>query len=107
MNLSMGCWRLSEAGRLVGEIHVDDSDFPWLLGRFVAQDGYVPWAAVFARELALLEADDLGAEWEQLYDLLNAELDLVDPRGRTVAEFLLHVDSDAGPAWFRWLVEDE
>ncbi|MFI6479262.1 hypothetical protein ACIBH1_15115 [Nonomuraea sp. NPDC050663] len=95
-------WTLERAGRSIGEVRVDDSDFPWLHGAFVALDGFPPWAPLFAQELALLEAGgDLGEQWEELWTRLDRDLDLVDPEGKPVESFLLHVEE--GRAWFRLL----
>ncbi|GAB7106391.1 hypothetical protein JCM4814A_47050 [Streptomyces phaeofaciens JCM 4814] len=89
----------------VGEIVVDDADFPWLSGRFGAGPAYAAVEPFFARELELLEAnleeraDDTRQEWEEAYDEIRRRVSLVSPRG-PVAEFLLHIQGEQ--AWFRW-----
>lgn len=111
----MGCegevWRVRrapEAGRAtdaefgdIGEIVIDDADFPWLSGRFRAGPGYGAVRDLFARELALAEADDAEhwTHWEAAYAEIERRVRLVSPEG-PVAEFLLHIRGDR--AWFRW-----
>ncbi|SME92493.1 hypothetical protein [Streptomyces sp. Amel2xC10] len=88
----------------VGEIRIDDADFPWLSGRFGPGPEFAAVAPFFARELALLEAglEVEGydwQEWERAYDEVRRRVRLVSPSG-PVAEFLLHIQGDE--AWFRW-----
>ncbi|CAM5599425.1 hypothetical protein STENM327S_02937 [Streptomyces tendae] len=56
---------------------------------------------LFARELALAEADDTEhwTRWEAVYAEIERRVRLVSPDG-PVAEFLLHIEGDR--AWFRW-----
>lgn len=85
----------------VGEILIDEADFPWLSGRFTPGPGYAAVRDLFVRELALLERD-LGEgreEWEAVHEEIRRRVSLSSPDG-PVAEFLLHVDGDR--AWFRW-----
>ncbi|PPS80529.1 hypothetical protein [Streptomyces sp. MH60] len=100
--------RAPDAGRVadpesgdIGEILIDDADFPWLSGRFRAGPAYGAVRELFARELALAEADDAehGARWEAAYAEIERRVRLVSPDG-PVAEFLLHIKGDR--AWFRW-----
>ncbi|WP_121746205.1 hypothetical protein [Streptomyces sp. E2N166] len=85
----------------VGEILIDDADFPWLSGRFRAGPAFVTVQDLFARELALAERDDEGhwAQWEAVYAEIERRVRLVSPDG-PVAEFLLHIQGER--AWFRW-----
>ncbi|MFD6194547.1 hypothetical protein [Streptomyces sp. NPDC060275] len=85
----------------IGEILIDEADFPWLSGRFRAGPGYGAVRDLFARELALAEADDAQhwTRWEAAYDEIERRVRLVSPDG-PVAEFLLHIKDDR--AWFRW-----
>ncbi|MET9750381.1 hypothetical protein ABZZ92_32450 [Streptomyces ardesiacus] len=89
------------AGAEIGEISIDDADFPWLSGRFRAGPAYGAVRDLFARELALVEQDDdeHRAEWETVHREIGRRVRLVSPDG-PVAEFLLHIDGDR--AWFRW-----
>lgn len=98
-------WKLKHADELIGEIHITDSDFPWLCGTFVASPGFAHFKPLFDRELELMESDNPGAEdamdsWEKTYELINNALTLIDAEGMPVAEFLLHIQN--GDAWFRW-----
>ncbi|MFH9570908.1 hypothetical protein [Streptomyces sp. NPDC017230] len=89
------------AGAEVGEILIDDADFPWLSGRFRAGPGFDAVQDLFAREIALVERDDEGhrEEWETVYAEIERRVRLVSPDG-PVAEFLLHIQGER--AWFRW-----
>ncbi|MFB7656861.1 MULTISPECIES: hypothetical protein [unclassified Streptomyces] len=91
----------AEEGALVGEILIDDADFPWLSGRFRPGPAHAAVQDLFARELALAERDDAGhwAEWEEVYAEIERRVRLLSPDG-PVAEFLLHIEGDR--AWFRW-----
>ncbi len=92
-------WRLVRQGELVGEIVIDEADFPWLNGRFVPGPAFgdvKPW---FDESLALMDAEEYE-QFDDSYDrIVRAGLALVAPSG-PVAEFLLHIQE--GRAWFRW-----
>ncbi|MFJ3492339.1 hypothetical protein ACIPPJ_01855 [Streptomyces sp. NPDC086091] len=94
-------WTVRRGAETVGEVAVDDGDFPWLSGRFTPGPAYADLAPLFARELALLE--DGGAaraeEWGAVYARIEEAVELVAPDG-PVAEFLLHIKDDR--ACFRW-----
>ncbi|GHB46731.1 hypothetical protein GCM10010377_42040 [Streptomyces viridiviolaceus] len=94
-------WRVRGDGQEVGEILIDDADFPWLSGRFSAGPGFGAVRDLFARELALAERDDEDhwSEWEAVHDEIRGRVSLASPDG-PVAEFLLHIQGDR--AWFRW-----
>ncbi|WLW49861.1 hypothetical protein [Streptomyces sp. YU58] len=94
-------WQVRSGEDAVGEILIDDADFPWLSGHFTAGPGYGAVRELFARELALTERDDEGhwQQWEEAYDEIRRSVSLASPDG-PVAEFLLHIDGDR--AWFRW-----
>ena len=85
------------AGELVGEILIDDADFPWLSGKFTAGPAFDAVRELFARELAL--ADDDWTRWEEAYDEVRRQVTLTSPDG-PVPEFLLHIEGER--AWFRW-----
>ncbi|MFE9605094.1 hypothetical protein [Streptomyces hokutonensis] len=87
------------AGELVGEILIDDADFPWLSGKFTAGPAFDAVRELFARELALAQADDEWARWEEAYDEVRRQVTLTSPDG-PVPEFLLHIEGER--AWFRW-----
>ncbi|MDQ0596884.1 hypothetical protein QF037_001229 [Streptomyces canus] len=90
-------WHLHSGDVPVGEILIDEADFPWLSGRFTAAPAFDALRELFVRELALTE--DLGAEWERVYDEIRRRVSLTSPDG-PVPEFLLHIEGDR--AWFRW-----
>lgn len=94
-------WQVRSGADQVGEILIDDADFPWLAGRFTAGPAYGAVQELFARELALTERDDEGhrQRWEEAYDEIRRRVSLASPDG-PVAEFLLHIDGER--AWFRW-----
>lgn len=100
-----GVWRLVRGEVLLGEIVIEDSDFPWLSGRFRPQPAFAEVKSLFDEELALSEAlcesesDEDVAAWERAYERIAGSLSLVAPHG-PVPEFLLHVQGDE--AWFRW-----
>ncbi|GHH00034.1 hypothetical protein [Streptomyces lanatus] len=97
-------WMVRGGDGPVGEILVDDSDFPWLSGRFTPGPGYEAVRDLFVRELALLERDqdEERDQWEAAYDEIRRRVTLASPDG-PVAEFLLHIEGDR--AWFRWSEE--
>jgi hypothetical protein len=105
-------WTLVRDGTVVGEIYVDDHEFPWYFGRFVAGEGYEDLRALFTTEAdlsgRLLDAADdggqddegLNAAWEAAHARIRQLVRLVHPAGYPVAEYLLHIDGDQ--AGFRW-----
>ncbi|MFI7404226.1 hypothetical protein ACIBW9_27725 [Streptomyces sp. NPDC049541] len=94
-------WRVRSGAEPVGEILIDDADFPWLSGRFTAGPAFESVRDLFARELALMDQDheEHWQEWETTYDEITRRVSLSSPDG-PVAEFLLHIEGDR--AWFRW-----
>ncbi|NUP38611.1 MAG: hypothetical protein HOY76_16735 [Streptomyces sp.] len=94
-------WRVRSGEEPVGEILIDDADFPWLSGRFTAGPGFEAVRDLFARELALMDQDyeKHWQEWETAYDEITRRVSLSSPDG-PVPEFLLHIEGDR--AWFRW-----
>ncbi|MCX5329335.1 hypothetical protein [Streptomyces sp. NBC_00140] len=90
-------WHLHSGDVPVGEILIDEADFPWLSGRFTAAPAFDTLRELFARELALTE--DPGEEWERVHDEVRRRVSLTSPEG-PVPEFLLHIEGDR--AWFRW-----
>ncbi|MFE7492138.1 DUF4240 domain-containing protein [Kitasatospora sp. NPDC057541] len=91
-------WQLVRGHELVGEIVVEETDFPWLRGRFIASPAFAMFEPLFARSRALADAEDRGG-FDGAYDEVRKALSLRSPSG-PVAEFLLHVQG--GHAWFRW-----
>jgi hypothetical protein len=99
-------WQVRSGEERVGEIVIDDADFPWLSGGFTPGPAYDDTLrALFARELELVEGlaergEDAPADaWEKVYDEICRRVSLCSPDG-PVPEFLLHIEDDR--AWFRW-----
>lgn len=95
-------WQVRSGDEPVGDILIDDADFPWLAGRFTAGAAFAGLRELFAHELALLDLDDETGqqEWEAVHGEIGRRVSLIAPHGRPVPEFLLHIDGDR--AWFRW-----
>ncbi len=93
MGFGGAVWHVSGGGEAVGEILIDEADFPWLAGRFTPGPGYEAVRDLFARELALLERDQEAEveAWEAAYDGIRSRVSLSSPDG-PVAEFLLHIE---------------
>lgn len=104
MGFDGGLWQVRGDDEPVGEILIDEADFPWLSGRFTPGPGYDAVSDLFAGELALLERDheEHADAWEAAYDEIRRRVSLFSPDG-PVAEFLLHIEGDR--AWFRWSEE--
>jgi len=93
-----GTWRLQREQTILGEIIVKDADFPWLTGIWVPTSHFEEVRGLFDAELALVESDQLGNEWEALYQRIReAGVRLHYPDGGSVPEFLLHIKNDE--AW--------
>ncbi|MFF7215066.1 hypothetical protein ACFZAU_31760 [Streptomyces sp. NPDC008238] len=100
-------WRVLSDGEPVGDITVEEADFPWLSGRFTPAPAFARVGPLFARELDLMqtamtapaEDDEPWAAWEAAYAEVRRAVTLSSPSG-PVAEFLLHIEDDQ--AWFRW-----
>ncbi|MEV4560357.1 hypothetical protein AB0K51_25635 [Kitasatospora sp. NPDC049285] len=91
-------WQVLSGGEVVGEIAVDEGDWPWLSGHFTSKPGFDALRPLFERELALAEAEDWDA-WEPVVEEISRNVQLASPKG-PVTEFLLHVDGES--AWFRY-----
>ncbi|MFG2125179.1 hypothetical protein [Streptomyces sp. NPDC048710] len=98
MGFAGAVWRVRAGEGPVGEILIDEADFPWLSGSFTAGPGFGAVQDLFARELALMEGER-WEEWESAYDEIRRRVSLSSPQG-PVPEFLLHIEGDR--AWFRW-----
>jgi hypothetical protein len=94
-------WHVHGDDGPVGEIVIDEADFPWLSGRFTPGPGYTAVRDLFVRELALLKQDheEHVEAWEAAYDEIRRRVFLSSPEG-PVPEFLLHIEGER--AWFRW-----
>lgn len=94
-------WQVGRGEEPVGEILIDDADFPWLSGKFTPGPAFDEVEELFARDIALTKADDDGhwTRWEETYDEIRRQVTLTSPDG-PVPEFLLHIEGER--AWFRW-----
>ena len=94
-------WTVRRGGQLLGTIEVNDSDFPWLYGRWSPTAAFEAVAPLFASELALCDPEDVDEGWDEAYRAIwRAGVRLHYPDSGEVPEFLLHIDGDE--AWFRW-----
>ncbi|MEU6227022.1 hypothetical protein [Streptomyces sp. NPDC047042] len=91
-------WRLERGGESLGEIVIEEADFPWLSGRFVPEPAFAEVEPWFVEAIALMEAEEYD-RFEDAYERIARTLTLVAPAG-PVAEFLLHIEGDR--ADFRW-----
>jgi hypothetical protein len=66
---------------VVGEIIIEEGDWPWLSGHFLPAEGFAEVKPLFDRELALLEEDEQG-EWDAVAREIGETLQLVAPTGR-------------------------
>ncbi|MET7571009.1 hypothetical protein ABZT04_21290 [Streptomyces sp. NPDC005492] len=92
-------WQVRGGEESVGEILIDDADFPWLSGEFTPGPAFDAVRDLFIRERELVEADDDPSLWEEAYDEIRRRVTLTSPDG-PVPEFLLHIEGER--AWFRW-----
>lgn len=92
-------WQVRRGEESVGEILIEDADFPWLSGKFTAGAAFEDVRELFARELALTQGDADWQRWEEAYDEISRQVTLTSPDG-PVPEFLLHIEGER--AWFRW-----
>ena len=91
-------WRLVRQDEPVGEIVIEETDFPWLRGRFIAGPTFAAFEPLFTRSGVLADTEDWEG-FEGVYEEITKALSLVSPSG-PVAEFLLHIQD--GHSWFRW-----
>jgi hypothetical protein len=90
-------WTLHGRDRLLAELIITGSDFPWLYARLEPHDGWAEVQPLFAEELRLLDhIDDETASWEAAYDAVREAVVLRYPDGNEVPEFLLHVRRPRG-----------
>ncbi len=54
-------WQVRKGEESVGEILIDDADFPWLSGKFTAGEAFEAVRELFARELALAQGTPTGS----------------------------------------------
>jgi hypothetical protein len=94
-------WQVVHDDELLAELVVTGGDFPWLKAQVRPAARFVEVQPLFEDELRRLDhLDEDPAPWEAAYDRIRQAVRLLAPDGRTVAEFLLHIDGD--DAWWRW-----
>jgi len=98
-------WQLRSRGEVVARIHVQASDFPWLVGRFDPEPGFADLKPLFDHEVALVDSgNDMDYDaWEAVQHQIDQLTSLIKPDGRQVTDFVLHIRGDE--ASFRWLDE--
>jgi hypothetical protein len=93
-------WRLLRGTELVAEIHIEDADQPWLIGRLRPGPAYAEVAPLFDELRALLRADPRDSEAvRRVNDRVHEAVRMVAPHG-PVAEFWLLPHGDQ--VWFRF-----
>lgn len=96
-----GAWTLLDGEVQVATLIVDDADFPFLRARVEATTAFSAVRPMFDEELRALETiDEAPDAWDRTYLEIQSRLTLVDPTGRAVPEYVLHIDGDR--AWWRW-----
>jgi hypothetical protein len=94
-------WTLHSGEERIADLVVTGGDFPWLHARVRPYPGLEELRPLFDEERRLLDELDNHVEaWEAAYEQVRASVTLRYPDGRTVPEFLLHLDGDE--AWWRW-----
>ncbi|MEV7386874.1 MULTISPECIES: hypothetical protein [unclassified Streptomyces] len=98
MGFEGGVWKVRGRQEAIGEIVIEEADFPCLSGSFTPGPGFADVQDLFARELVLAEDEDWEA-WGEVHDEIRRQVSLISPDG-PVPEFLLHIEGDR--AGFRW-----
>lgn len=91
-------WRLMREDVLLGTITVEETDFPWLYGRFTAEPAFAevkPWFDAVRETMA---AEVYDERFDAAYAPIARTLTLVSPSG-PLDDFLLHIEGTT--AWFR------
>ncbi|MDI2129123.1 hypothetical protein [Yinghuangia seranimata] len=96
-------WLLRHGDRDVARLTVTGADMPWTFADVEPLPAFDEFRAVFADQEQALEAGD-DELFDACYDRIRADLTLLFPDGRPVAEFLLHVHADGTASW-RWTDE--
>ncbi len=96
----MSVWTLYDGAEPLGEVHIEEADFPSLFGRFKPTPAFEPWRPRFDEHsrLAGCTEDDDSEEtvrrFEEHWAAMSAPLRLVDPDGVELKAFLLYIDGD-------------
>ena len=94
-------WKLKLDNEILGVLTDGSPDMPFMFCKFVASAPFSKYQALFAKELELLNSDQM-ALWEQIYSEINAlglALEPNDGTSELITEFILHIDGNK--AWFR------
>jgi hypothetical protein len=101
MTVDSQAWTLYRGDERIADLVVDSGDFPWLNAQVYPHRGFDDVRPLFVEELRLLDGIDNHLDaWEAAYQQVRATVTLRYPDGRTVPEFLLHIDGEE--AWWRW-----
>nr|WSX49140.1 hypothetical protein OG409_09380 [Streptomyces sp. NBC_00974] len=73
-------WRLVRRHELMGEIVVEELDFPRPRGRFVAGSAFATFEPLFARSRVLADAEDREG-FDSVYEEIRKTLSPVPPSG--------------------------
>ncbi len=102
-------WTVTSLGAVAGVIKVREIDQQWVIVSWASTDAYAPLAELFDRQFRLTRADvwdQAGvAEFEDVNAAIRSEAQLHYPDGRSVPEFLLHIEG--AEARFRWSDEPD
>lgn len=101
-----GTWRLYRDGELVANLVPTGFAFPWIEARVEALPGLGPLRPMLDREFRLSQSEE-DAAWEAAYAEVRSAVQLVDPTGKPVAEFLLHIQGDEASWRFSYEPFDE
>ncbi len=94
-------WQLVCGDELLAELVVTGGDFPWLNAKLRPAAGFEEVRQLFEDELRWLDLlDDEPEQWEAAYGRIREAVRLLQPDGRPVPEFLLHIEGE--DAWWRW-----
>jgi len=94
-------WTLKLGNEILGALTDGSLNMPFTFCRFVASAPFSKYQSLFAKELELINSDQM-ALWEQVYSEINAlglALEPTDGTSGLISEFILHIDGNK--AWFR------
>lgn len=94
-------WLLRDGEIEVAKLVNAQLDWPWHEARLVPGPDFAKVRPFFDEEwrLAQLDGENETAQWMAAYQAIRNRLQLIDPDGRSVPEFLLHIDGTV--AWWR------
>jgi hypothetical protein len=93
-------WLLKRGGVVLGHLAQCKPDQPFVFCRFTSTSAFEEVRPLFEAELRLLNTGQME-DWEKAYQAIDAlGLRLESSGGKTINEFLLHIDGVE--AWFRY-----